>query len=244
MEFTIDLQRVRALIREERQALSRASLQAGDLFASHQATLARHDARLAAADDAASLACRAGCHWCCHFSVDVRPLEALHIARHVQQQFSAEELQALQQVLTANAAVLATLDDEQRMHHNAPCPFLHGGQCRIYAVRPHTCRNYHATDATGCEQSWREPDNDDIAPDYAPLVYQIGSAQVETYQQVLSAQGYDVAVYELNAAVLEALQDSQAVAERLFAHQPALRQSEGFDVPGEWQDLLDEPSVT
>jgi hypothetical protein len=30
----------------------------------------RHDARIAAAPDVGTLACRAGCTWCCYFTVD------------------------------------------------------------------------------------------------------------------------------------------------------------------------------
>ena len=45
----------------------------------------RHDARIAAAPDVDTLACRAGCTWCCYFTVDVRAAEVFRILDFVEQ---------------------------------------------------------------------------------------------------------------------------------------------------------------
>jgi Fe-S-cluster containining protein len=71
-------------------------------------------------------------------------------------------------------------------------PILNEGRCTVYAARPQSCRNYHATDVAGCRQSYEEPENLDIDPDFAPGVYQAGGAHVEAVSTAMREAGYDV----------------------------------------------------
>ena len=238
MEFTIDFNLVRKILADEAWQ-TKLDLGARGPIAAYRLSLQRHDQRLASADDANTLACKPGCAWCCHFSVDVRPVEVFNIVEHVQQHFSPEQLQQLQEKVERNAELFSDMDELQRMRQNTPCPFLIDSRCSIYAARPQTCRNYHATNVAGCKQSYEQPDNEDIAPDYAPLVYQSGAAHVDAFSQVMQEAGYDIAAYELNSALANVWADPVATRQRFENRAPVFPDLEGTEVPQEFVDLDD-----
>jgi Fe-S-cluster containining protein len=236
MEFAIDFATVRKIVADEGRQAQSDIHQLGVLPAYRQ-SLRRHDERLANAADASTLACKSGCSWCCHFSVDVRPVEVLNILEFMQTEFSAVEQQRLRTEIEANSQVLGQLDDMQRMLHNIKCPFLTEGRCTIYAARPQTCRNYHATNSAGCQKSYEEPDNFDIEPEYAPLVYQSGAAHVDAFSKVMQDVGYDIAAYELNSALTAVLADPAVARQRFAARLPVFIGIEATDVPQEFIEL-------
>jgi len=131
---------------------------------------------------------------------------------------------------------LGALDDDARLRSNTKCPFLHLGRCSIYAVRPQTCRNYHATNAAGCKQAYEEPYNDDIDPDFAPLVYQSGRAHVDAFSDVMKANGYDMDAYELNCAMAVALEDPVGTRQRFDSQERVFPTLDGVEVPSEFLD--------
>jgi len=209
MEFTLDITLVRDLLARERarardEIADRGALQA---FSSSQQ---RHDARIAAAPDFGTLACRAGCSWCCHFSVDVRAAEVFTILEFVEQSFTPDEKARVYAEVCVNSAALNALGESERATRNVKCPFLWEGSCTVYHVRPQTCRNYHATNVAGCRQSYEEPENLGIDPEFAPGVYQAGGAHVEAVSAAMRDAGYDVDAYELNCAFEAALSDAGA----------------------------------
>src|SRR5450631_2483730 len=73
----------------------------------------------------------------------------------------------------------------------------------MYRLRdpPQSCRNFHATNVAGCRQSYEEPENLDIDPDFAPGPYQAGGAHVEAVSTAMRDAGYDVNAYELNSSM-------------------------------------------
>jgi len=236
MEFFIDLATVRNITRQE-EAQAREEIAGIGAIGAYQQSLRRHDERLARASDASTLACKAGCSWCCHFSVDIRPVEAFNILEHMQIVFSAEQRDSLAQQMVANSKILGHLDDMQRMQHTLKCPFLMQDKCGIYEARPQTCRNYHATNSAGCQQSYEEPDNLDIAPEFAPLVYQSGGAHVDAFSKAIQDAGYDHAAYELNSAMTELLADPVGIRQRFDTRMPAFTGIQGTEVALEFIEL-------
>jgi len=235
MEFEIDSALVDGIITDEMHH-ARADLAAlGPVEALTRSQL-RHDARLDAAADAPTLACKAGCFWCCYFTVEVRAVEVMRILDFMQNDMPQEHRERIAAEIRTNSAALALLDEDARLRHNMKCPFLHLGRCSIYPVRPQTCRNYHATNAAGCERAYREPDNDEIDPEFAPLVYQSGGAHVDAFSSALQEAGYDVAAYELNAALAVALTDPSAARTRFEAKLAAFPTVESIDVVPEFLD--------
>ncbi len=161
------------------------------------------------------------------------------IVEHVESTFDEARRARIEAAVRRNAAQLAGLDEMQRMTLNVRCPFLEdSGRCGVYSVRPQTCRNYHATDVTGCQLSFEQPEEVDIDPDFAPYTYQAGIAHIEGFASALTARGFDTRVYELNGAFEAAFSDPGARA-RFEAGEQPFRELEGDEVEGEFNDLAD-----
>jgi len=233
MEIEIDFDAVEKLTSQEYAQASAELAEAGPV-AALRLSLVRHDERLAKAADAPRLACKAGCYWCCYFSVDVRAVEVLNILSHVERELPAAEQARIYGEIAANSVLLKNLPESERVQRNIKCPFLNAGRCTIYAARPQTCRNYHATNAAGCEQSFREPENEDIDPDFAPLVYQTGGAHVDAFAAAVGHAGYDVKAYELNTALAAALANPGEARKLFETKKPPFGDLAGVDVPSEW----------
>jgi Fe-S-cluster containining protein len=234
LEITIDVELVRRIVAQETRQAS-AEIERLGPVAAYGTSQVRHDARLSAAADAHTLACKDGCSWCCYFSVDVRAVEVFRILDFVASKFSAAELARVQGEIEANSALLRDMDEIERMRRNVKCPFLADGRCTIYEVRPQTCRNYHATDASGCRASFERPEDIEIDPEFAPAVYQTGGAHVDAFCGALQGRGYDIQVYELNTALAAAMAHPQVRASFEAKQQPFPMLS-GAEIPLEFLD--------
>jgi len=235
MEFFLDFSVIRDILAQER-ARAHGEIRDLGVLRALEGSQQRHDARIAAAPDVGTLACRAGCTWCCYFTVDVRAAEVFRIVDFVEQLFTPAERAQVYAEVRANSATLRKLREGERVTRNLKCPFLSQGRCTIYAARPQSCRNYHATDVAGCQQSYDEPENLDIDPDFAPGVYQAGGAHAEAFNTAMSDAGYDVNAYELNCALDAALSDSGA-RERFTSKLKPFTGVSGEEVPAEFDDL-------
>ncbi|CCQ73734.1 YkgJ family cysteine cluster protein [Magnetospira sp. QH-2] len=96
------------------------------------------------------LACKAGCHFCCHnFQVHLSPIELFGIVQTLRATLNIEALvPSLQSALAMREAALR--EDTGQLFF--PCPLLEDGKCRVYAARPFICRGFNAYDASVCEQ--------------------------------------------------------------------------------------------
>jgi Fe-S-cluster containining protein len=235
MEFTLDFPLIRDILEQEQARAGDEIRELGALRALEHSQQ-RHDARIAAAPDVGTLACRAGCTWCCYFTVDVRAVEVFRILDFVEQSFTPEERARISAEVGANSVALRRLGEGERVTRNLKCPFLNEGRCTIYAARPQSCRNYHATNVAGCQQSYEEPQNLDIDPDFAPGVYQAGAAHVEAVSNAMGEAGYDVNAYELNCALDAALSEPGA-RERFESGLKPFTGLSGEEVPAEFDDL-------
>jgi Fe-S-cluster containining protein len=235
MEFYLDFPLIRHILEQEHQRAC-DDIRALGVFRALENSQQRHDARIAAAADVGTLACRAGCTWCCYFTVDVRAAEVFRILDFVEQSFTAAEKAQVYAEVSANSAVLRKLREGERVTRNLKCPFLGEGQCTIYAARPQSCRNYHATNVAGCQKSYEEPENLDIDPEFAPAVYQAGGAHVEAFNRGMTDAGYDVNAYELNCALHAALSEPGA-RERFESRLKPFTGLPGEEVRVEFDDL-------
>ena len=235
MEFTLNFPLIRDILEQER-ARARDEIRNLGVLRALEGSQRRHDARIAAAPDVGTLACRAGCTWCCYFTVDVRAAEVFRILDFVEQSFTPEEKARVYAEVRVNSAALRNLGEGERVTRNVKCPLLNEGRCTAYAARPQSCRNYHATNVAGCRQSYEEPENLDIDPDFAPGVYQAGGAHVEAVSAAMREAGYDVNAYELNCALDAALSDPGA-RERFESRLKPFVGLSGEEVPAEFDDL-------
>jgi Fe-S-cluster containining protein len=237
VEITIDFEAVRAVLRDEYERMSAETRALGPLRAlvlSQQ----RHDVRLATATDAHTLSCREGCSWCCHFRVDVRSVELVQILRFVREHLPAEEQQRLFRSVSERAELIATLSEEEHLGTNIACAFLTDGRCSIYSVRPQTCRNYHATRVDGCRQSFDDPQNSDIDPEYAPGVYQAGGSHVDAVASALKDAGFDVSVHEMHTGLAAIWQTPDAAAHRFEMGRAPLENAHSFEPETEFRNLI------
>jgi Fe-S-cluster containining protein len=235
MEFTLDVPLIRDILKQEHARARDEIRDLGGLRAL-ESSQQRHDARIAAAADVGTLACRAGCSWCCYFTVDVRAAEVFRILDFVEQSFTPEEKARVYAEVRTNSVALRKLGEGERVTRNVKCPFLNEGRCTIYAARPQSCRNYHATNVAGCRQSYEEPEDLDIDPEFAPGVYQAGGAHVEAVSTAMRDAGYDVNAYELNCALDAALSEPGA-REHFESRLKPFTGLSGEEVPAEFDDL-------
>ena len=234
MEITLDEPLVRGIVAQETEQAAAEIEQLGPVAAYERSRL-RHDERLSAAPDVHTLACKNGCYWCCYFTVDVRAVEVFAILDFMAQELSPAEQARVRSEVETNRNLLRGLDETQRMRRNVKCPFLAAGRCAIYQARPQTCRNYHATDVAGCRASYERPEDTDIDPDFAPLVYQTGGAHVDAFCSTLQRHGYDTQAYELSTALAAAFEQPEARA-RFEAKQLPFPTLIGSEVPPEFLD--------
>ena len=235
MEFTLDIRLIRDILGRE-HALALDEIRDLGVLRALENSQKRHDARIATAPDVGTLACRAGCTWCCYFTVDVRAAEVFRILDFVEQSFTPEEKARVYAEVRANSAALRKLAEGERVTRNVKCPLLNAGRCTVYETRPQSCRNYHATNVAGCRQSYEEPENLDIDPDFAPGVYQAGGAHVEAVSSAMCDAGYDVNAYELNCALDAALSEPGA-REHFESRLKPFTGLSGAEVPAEFDDL-------
>jgi Fe-S-cluster containining protein len=235
VEFTLDIPLIRGIIQQENALVREEIRDLGVLRALENSQL-RHDVRIASAPDVATLACGAGCSWCCYFTVDVRAAEVFRILDFVEQSFTPEQKVRVYAEVRANSAMLRQLGEGERVTRNVKCPFLNEGRCTVYAARPQSCRNYHATSVAGCRQSYEEPENLDIDPEFAAGVYQAGGAHVEAVSTAMRGAGYDVSAYELNCALDAALSEPKA-REHFESKRKPFTGLGGEQVPLEFDDL-------
>jgi Fe-S-cluster containining protein len=236
MEFTLDVPLIRDILMRECALVGEEIRDVGVLRAL-ESSQQRHDARIAAAPDVGTLACRAGCTWCCYFTVDVRAAEVFRILDFVEQTFTPEAKARVYAEVRVNSMALRNLGEGERVTRNVKCPFLNEGRCTVYRTRPQSCRNYHATNVAGCRQSYEDPENLDIDPDFAPGVYQVGGAHVEAVGTAMHNAGYDVNAYELNCALDAALSEPGARGRFESGLKPFTGLS-GEEVLAEFDDLV------
>ena len=127
MEFTLDAPLIRDILEQE-HARSGDEIRALGVLRALENSQQRHDARIAAAPDFSTLACRAGCTWCCYFTVDVRAAEVFSILDFVEQSFTPEDKARVFAEVHANSVALRKLGEDERVTRNLKCPFLNEGR--------------------------------------------------------------------------------------------------------------------
>ncbi len=160
---------------------------------------------------AVGLACKAGCHYCCHLPVQVRAYEAFALAAWLRREWDCEALAALVARLRASLERIRELGEEGRKRTNLACALLDdAGRCRAYAARPAQCRKFHSTRLEVCEASYADPADDTIASPEHPAVAHNAAVNITQAAHAARDAGLDAEPYELSNALLEALENPKA----------------------------------
>ena len=103
-----------------------------------------------------TVACQAGCYYCCFYQVVLTPPEALLIGDYVDGAYSKKDKEGLKERISRVLTLTAGKSREERVQvwHDTPCIFLAGDRCSVYAVRPFVCRAWHSLDASDCRQAF------------------------------------------------------------------------------------------
>jgi Fe-S-cluster containining protein len=156
------------------------------------------------------MACKAGCNYCCHLRVEIRPYEAFVLAEQVKSRFDAARRARFTARLEANLARVATLSAAEHNAARVACALLEDGLCGAYDGRPAACRKYYSVALSSCEDVYASPS----APRTAPLeddhVRLAGNAVALGYAKGCDDAGYDATSYELHFALHRALTSPQS----------------------------------
>jgi Fe-S-cluster containining protein len=166
----------------------------------------------------ASLACRAGCNFCCHLQVRVLPHEAIALFRYLQSQMAPITAERVRRKISeyAQSPQLSRHAEARRA-----CAFLIDGQCSAYEVRPSACAAYHSVSRQRCEQSFHDPSLSSGTVALEALMV-VALALEEGVNAALQTQGLSHIQIELHTA-LAALLANPALIARWRAGRPLLK---------------------
>ncbi|MFW5693317.1 MAG: YkgJ family cysteine cluster protein [Pseudomonadota bacterium] len=150
--------------------------------------------------------------------VGITPVEAFGIARHVKLRYDRGEVSAIRARLVELAERYSGLSLPQRRAARLPCGLLDPVErrCIAYAARPLACvdRALATDDLPQSPRRARSREGVRVSHQASPL------AGVEAVRSVLAAGGLDANRYELNSAVLRALNCPDAVVRWLHREDP------------------------
>ncbi len=176
--------------------------------------------------DVAPIACREGCNFCCHYRISVLPMEAISVAKFVQDRFSADERSALVDRVKKYNETLNVLPAAQRLSRPLPCPFLVSGKCSVYGMRPIACRMHHSTDVDACEKSLENPDYPVPVPsDFRHAATPVLAGLNKGAKMALK-KSYDLEYIR----AIELLLEDPSVADRWLAGEDAFASAEDVEV--------------
>jgi Fe-S-cluster containining protein len=160
----------------------------------------------------APIACKAGCSFCCHLRVQIRPHEAIALYRYLRSQIPDEKAAAIKAKVLANADRIGSMTEAEHMSARIPCAFLVEDCCSAYSTRPAICAAHHSLDRTGCEESFKNPtDLADRIPMSGRIRHAHGAmeAGISKALEGLNLNGESV---ELHTAVAALLRDPSLIA--------------------------------
>jgi Fe-S-cluster containining protein len=193
----------------------------------------RYVLRAEAVETANPVACAKGCNYCCHLRVSAPAHEVFLLALTLQRDFDNDARAAIVQRVRMLAERFRAMGLREMFGSRERCGLLDDdGACSTYEVRPSSCRRYHSTSVQACKASFDDPAN---------LASKIGIAKPRVvfsmshylaFRKALREFGRDTTLYELNTALIEAIDDFSVCLRRFvgggraFAHAITLKDSD------------------
>lgn len=189
-----------------------------------------------------SVACHAGCWFCCTIPVAVTVLEASLVFRALRMLPIADQERTWAQVDEHVAVQRQALQESrpQRVAFSRRCPLLtEDGRCSVYEARPLMCRGLLSTDAERCRRAFLDDDDGDPGQPFQMSVQAI-DAGIPQLMVALDEGGMECfATYEL-ASSLVALRDDPDLFLRWQQGQQFA--SDGFPHIAEHGDIFPTPA--
>jgi Fe-S-cluster containining protein len=162
--------------------------------------------------DGATLACRAGCNFCCHLKVMVLPHEAIALFRYLQSRIPIAIAERVREkLLEYTRPPAAASPAPSAPVPPRPCAFLVGGECAAYEARPSACAAYHSLSKGRCEQSFQNPSLP-AATEALQALQVVATALQEGVNVGLQTQGLSSVPVELHTAVAALLGNPALIA--------------------------------
>lgn len=183
--------------------------------------------------------CAKGCGFCCHLRVSALAPEVFQVANFVRKQFAAELPRVIEQVRAADRDSRG-LSSRQRPLHKFPCGLLVANACSVYLARPSACRGLTSISVKTCERGYN---GEEVQVETPAVWTEVRQAHNQAMWAALTASGLPADSYELNHAVLVALETPDGEnrwlkGEDVFADVSCDRLFEGEDAPRK-QRLID-----
>jgi Fe-S-cluster containining protein len=180
-------------------------------------------------------ACQAGCAFCCALPVEVSALEALYIAHYLNDTLSSEERGEFLARLRQPVEERRGWAMDERWARKRFCTFLRDDwQCGIYPIRPLSCRGYSSLSWSTCEDAFAgQVDQVRVHG----LVQDSATGVMEGLMEATTALGLEWEKYELESAVLRALEVPDA-AERWVRGERVFVGCDRLPMPGRLVEKL------
>lgn len=136
-----------------------------------------------------AIACKRGCHWCCHQPVFALDYELELLAAFIEANFSEQEKNEIKQKAREKQTVLANKTGDDLLNSKHPCPLLKDGACSAYLARPMACRIYLSTDVETCLHFYNKPDDPSRYPALVELPMRLGRMLNEGFKSALKTNG-------------------------------------------------------
>ncbi len=150
----------------------------------------------------ADIACRAGCSFCCHLRVMVRPHEAIALFRYLGSRMPEEQAATVRRRLIENAARITAGNAT-----NVPCAFLVDGKCSAYEARPAACSGYHSLSRERCEKEYEQRGASAEGIPVLEALKHVATALDEGTEEALLTAGLSGTHTELHTAVAALLRN-------------------------------------
>jgi Fe-S-cluster containining protein len=155
----------------------------------------------------ATVACRAGCDFCCRVPMDVQAHEVFFAAEHIQATFPPADLAGVIERTAAHRTRVSGLYSDERGRLMLPCALLRDGRCSSYEGRPEVCRAHHTSNAAACSAHLTNPDVA-IEKAYIPALRSRMYAVMLGIDEAMEEAGFDGRAYDFGSALHEALTNS------------------------------------
>lgn len=152
------------------------------------------------------IACRKGCHWCCHQAVFANSYEIHYLAAQIKKIKNDVERRTILEKANEKSIQTSKLSDEEVLKYKHPCPFLSAGACSLYRARPMACRIYLSFDLESCLEFYHHPENEHSYPALLEFPLRAGRMMNEGFMAALKAGGIDTAEFRLEEGLRIALQ--------------------------------------
>ena len=189
------------------------------------------------------IACHKGCPSCCTLRVGVLAPEVFMVAAYLRATATALQSHGINliQRIRAADAVTRGLDEVDRVALNRRCAYIEQGVCLIHRVRPLACRGHASYDKRACVEAAAGRVNE--VPFSGP--HQLVRSLVQSaLQAALRAQGLAWGTYEMNHALVLALDDEHAGSRWLAGGDPLAAAAMDGDQREAMAAWFDETAIT